>query len=251
MEQVQKLFNYNENPIRTILKDGEAWFIAKDVSGILGYANAPKMTRNLDDDEKLMTTMWVGGQNREVSIINESGLFSAILSSRKQEAKQFKRWVTHEVLPTIRKHGAYMTDAVLERTLKDPDYMIGLLENLKEEKQKRLALEKQAEEDRPKVTYFETILASNNAVNITQIAKDYGLGASALNRILEEAKVQYRQNGQWLLYSKYQNRGFTKSRTIMDATDTARMHTRWTQKGRLFIHELLAKRGIVPVSDVL
>jgi anti-repressor protein len=258
MEQVQKLFNYNENPIRTILKDGEAWFIAKDVSGILGYANAPKMTRNLDEDEKLMTTMWVAGQNREVSIINESGLFSAILSSRKPEAKQFKRWVTHEVLPTIRKHGAYMTENVLEQAIGNPDFMIGLLSSLKEEKERSKALEAKTLEleheiavVQPKVTYYDTILSSENAVNIGQIAEDYGLSARHLNQILNEERVQRRVGGQWVLYQQYRNKGLTKSKTFSIGENGARMHTQWTQKGRLFIHGLLAEMGIVPVSDVL
>lgn len=247
MKQLQKLFNYNENPIRTIVRGSEIWFVAKDICEILELSNPSVAIGRLDGDE--VTKFNLGGLSGETNIVNESGLYSLILGSRKPEARAFKRWITHEVLPSIRKHGAYMTDEVLERTIQDPDYMIGLLENLREEKLKRLALEQQVEEDRPKVTYYDTILASNNAVNIRQIAEDYGLSARALNAILKEEGVQFKQGGQWLLYRKQQNKGFTKSRTIMDTTDTARLHTQWTQKGRLFIHELLTERGIKPVAD--
>jgi len=116
-----------------------------------------------------------------------------------------------------------------------------------------LMLEQRVKEYEPKISYLDTILQSKDTVAITQIAKDYGLSGQALNQILHEEKVQYKLGGQWLLYHKYQDKGFTKSQTIdvlhNNGDRSVKMNTKWTQKGRLFIHEILAKRGIVPYMD--
>lgn len=252
MTEITKVFEGVD--IRIVEIEGNPWFIAKNIASILGYSDAEAMTRHLDYDEK--QNLQLVGFKRGAIVINEAGLYSAILRSRKPKAKTFKRWVTHEVLPSIRKNGAYMTPETLERTLKDPDFLIGLLENLKAEKQrnealeiKTLMLEQQVAESEPKVSYYDTILQSTGTVNITQIGKDYGLSGIALNKILEEEKVQYKMSGQWLLYSKYQNKGFTKSKTVLGNTEFPKLHTQWTQKGRLFIHEILTKRGIRPIAD--
>ncbi|AND39600.1 phage antirepressor [Cytobacillus oceanisediminis] len=248
MNQVQKLFNYNENPIRTVVFNGEPHFIAKDVCEVLGLTNPTMALQKLDEDERAKFNL---GRQGETNIVNEYGLYNLILTSRKPEAKQFKRWVTHEVLPTIRKHGAYMDENVLVNAISNPDFMIGLLENLKVERKARELLEHRVAEDRPKLTYYDTILASENAVNISQIAEDYGMSGAALNKILNEERVQYRLGGQWLLYSKYKNKGYTKSKTFSVGDGNAKQHTQWTQKGRLFIHELLTERGILSLYDRL
>ncbi|NYE07300.1 prophage antirepressor-like protein [Bacillus niacini] len=256
MKQIQKLFNYHENPVRTVVLESDIWFVAKDICDVLEIKNASDALKRLDNDE--VTRFNLGGLSGETNLVNEPGLYSLVLGSRKPEAKQFKRWVTHEVLPTIRKHGAYMTENVLEQAIGNPDFMIGLLSSLKEEKERSKALEAKTLEleheiavVQPKVTYYDTILSSENAVNIGQIAEDYGLSARHLNQILNEERVQRRVGGQWVLYQQYRNKGLTKSKTFSIGENGARMHTQWTQKGRLFIHELLAEMGIVPVSDVL
>jgi Rha family phage regulatory protein len=122
-----------------------------------------------------------------------------------------------------------------------------------EEQREVKMLEQRVAEYEPKITYLDQILKSKDAVTITQIAKDYGLSGQELNKILNEEKVQYKLNGQWLLYRKYQDKGYTKSQTIdvvhKDGRQTVKMNTRWTQKGRLFIHEILNQRNIVPVLD--
>ncbi|MED3574525.1 phage antirepressor KilAC domain-containing protein [Cytobacillus praedii] len=142
-------------------------------------------------------------------------------------------------------------------TISSPSYMIEdpikRAQKWIEEQKERLMLEQQMKENEPKVTYYDLILQSKDVINITQIAKDYGLSGKILNQILNEEEVQYKTNGQWLLYSKHQDKGYTKSHTIeyrkSNGENGAKLHTKWTQKGRLFIHNLLSKRGIEPLID--
>lgn len=251
MNEMQKVFNFGGNDVRTIVKGNEVWFVAKDVCEVLEIRNSRMALQRLDEDEKGVNSIDTLGGTQSISTVNESGLYTLILGSRKPEARQFKRWVTHEVLPTIRKHGAYMTEDVLDQALGNPDFMIGLLENLKQERTMRLQLEQKIELDAPKVSYYDTILESTNAVNVTQIAQDYGLSAQKLNAILAEERVQRRVGNQWVLFSRYMSEGFTKTKTQIYGRGLARMHTRWTQKGRLFIHELLAKKGIYPIGETV
>lgn len=249
MEQIQNIFSYRDMPIRTAIVDSQVWFVAKDVCNVLEITNTSQALIRLDEDERGLISNDTPSGKQQMAHINEAGLYSLVLGSKKPSAREFKRWVTHEVLPSIRKHGAYLTDNVLENALSNPDFMIGLLENLKEEKRLRLELEHQATIDRPKVTYYDTILSTTNAVNISQIANDYGLSGRALNKILKEEKVQRYVGGQWILYQGYKSKGLTKSETITYGVNGATLRTKWTQKGRLFIHELLEKRGINPVID--
>lgn len=148
----------------------------------------------------------------------------------------------------------------MEQALSKPSYMIDdpikrAEKWIAEQKEKmqlethNLMLEQQVAEAQPKVTYYDKILASPSTLTVTQIAKDYGLSASRLNKLLHVEGVQFKQSGQWLLYSKYADKGYTKSRTHIDSTGEPRMSTKWTQKGRLFIHELLTRIGINAVED--
>lgn len=173
-----QVFNFKQNEVRTILKDGEPWFVAKDVADILGFRDPYTATRNLDEDEKLLHTLCVSGQNRQTTLVNEPGLYSLILRSNKPEAKEFKRWITHEVIPSIRKHGAYMTPETLEKTISDPDFLIGLLTNLKEEKAKRAQAEQERNQvieqqraDLPYTSFGKVVSNSTGAISIGAFAK--------------------------------------------------------------------------------
>ena len=187
-----------------------------------------------------------------MTIINEDGLYDVILESRKPEAKSFRKWVTSQVLPSIRKTGSYSVS--LPQTFAEA---LRLAADLEEEKQKLLTktlmLEQQVAEAEPKVTYYDEILKSTNVVTITQIAKDYGMSGQGLNDLLHEEGVQYKQSGQWLLYHKHQDKGYTKSETQTyrksNGETGTKLHTKWTQKGRLFIHSVLASKGIEPLMD--
>jgi anti-repressor protein len=258
VEQVQKLFNYNENPIRTVLSNGQIWFVAKDVCEILGISKHRDAVSRLTGNQRGSVKVDTLGGAQEMAVINEPGVYKLVFRSKKPEAEKFTDWIAEEVLPSIRKHGAYMTDNALAQAIGNPDFMIGLLSNLKAEQERSKALEiktvmltQQVAEDKPKVTYYDTILESSNAVNIGQIAEDYGLNARQLNQILKEEYVQRRVGRQWILYQQYRNKGLTKSKTFSVGQNGSRIHTQWTQKGRLFIHDLLARRGITPADDIL
>lgn len=168
-----QIFNSPEfGEIRTIEKNGEPWFVGKDVAEVLGYSNtADAVQKHVDDDDKLTSQIAIAGQNRNIIIINESGLYSLVLSSKLPGAKQFKRWITSEVIPSIRKHGAYMTPDKLEEVLLKPDTLIQLAQNLKAEQEKRRALEVKMEEQKPKVLFAESVEVAKTSILIGELAK--------------------------------------------------------------------------------
>ncbi len=248
---MNEIFNFNGQEIRTVTINNEPYFVGKDVADILGYKNGSRdVNRHVDDEDKLKYRFGTSGQDREMTIINESGLYSLILSSKLPQAKDFKRWVTSEVLPTIRKHGMYAVDDLLD----NPDMAIAAFQRLKEERQLRLQAQEELaqknqiiQELQPKATYYDLILQSESLVAISVIAKDYGMSAKKLNNLLHELKVQFKQGSTWLLYQKYADKGYTQSKTHTIDAERSRMHTYWTQKGRLFIYDLLKnKKGILP-----
>ena len=239
--------NQEFGEVRTLLIDDEPWFVGKDIAGILGYKDtSDAIKRHVENEDKGVGNLPTPGGIQKMQLINESGMYSLIFGSKLPNAREFKKWVTGEVLPSIRKHGAYLTPGKVEEVLLNPDTIIKIAQNLKEEQEKRKQLEIENNELKPKANYCEQVLQSENAVVTTQIAKDYGMSPQALNSILHELGVQYKIDGQWLLYSKYQDKGYTKSCTIIDRTGETRLQTKWTQKGRLFIYEMLKTVGILP-----
>lgn len=187
--------------------------------------------------------------------ITEPQFYKLAIKANNATAEKFQDWVTSEVLPTIRKHGAYLTDSAIEQTLTDPDYLIKLATQLKTEREGRLIAEQQVAEDRPKVTYYDKVLANPSLVTITIIAKDYGMSGREMNAKLHELGIQYKQGTTWLLYSKYQHNGWTHSDTTMvkrkDGTEKAVLNTKWTQKGRLGLYEVLKQHNIYPMIEQL
>lgn len=243
-----KIFNFEDLTVRTTTIDNEPYFVGNDVAQILGYEDyRGAINKKVDSDDKLRSQIDHAGQKRNVTLINESGLYSLIFSSKLESAKRFKRWVTSEVLPSIRKHGIYATDNVIEQTLRDPDYIINVLTEYKKEKDNNLILRQQIGELKPKADYVDEILKSPGTMTITQIAADYGLSAQKLNKLLHQAKLQRRVGKQWVLYTKHMNKGYTKSHTIeivrSDGRPDTQPQTRWTQKGRLKIHEIMTDFG--------
>lgn len=249
-------FNFKGNNVRTILLDGEPRFIGTDITKTLGYSNSrDALKRHVDDEDKSTVVIPDGTSgNPNKTVINESGLYSLILSSKLPTAKEFKRWVTSEVLPTIRKHGAYLTDSAIEQTLTDPDYLIKLATQLKTEREGRLIAEETVKDLKPKASYYDKVLSNPSLMNITAIAKDYGYGAISFNKLLYELKIQYSQSGTWYLYSKYQDKGWTQSKTFPykgASGNGSNVQTKWTQKGRLGLYKELKKHGIVPKIEQL
>lgn len=260
MNELQIFSNESFGKLRTSIVDGEPWFVAADVCKALEISNSRDALRRLDKDEKgVVLTDTLGGE-QSLNAVNEYGLYTLVLGSRKPEAKAFKRWITHEVIPAIRKHGGYLTPEKVEEALFDPDTIIQLATQLKAERAKRHSLEaetaKQAQligEMKPKATYYDLVLSSKDLVAITQIAKDYGMSGKQLNAKLHELGVQYKLGNQWLLYARYHDKGYTHSETIHfkhsgGRADT-KLITKWTQAGRLFLYDLLKNENILPVIE--
>lgn len=165
-------FNFKGNNVRTVQIDSKPYFVGKDVADILGYKNGSRdINKHVDDDDKLKYQISTAGQLREQTIINESGLYSLILSSKLPAAKEFKRWVTSEVLPTIRKHGAYLTDSAIEQTLTDPDYLIKLATQLKTEREGRLIAEQNVKTMKPKALFADSVTTSHTTILVGDLAK--------------------------------------------------------------------------------
>lgn len=165
-------WSYESSEIRTVEKDGEPWFVAKDIAKVLGYTNASKaIADHVDAEDKGVTKCYTLGGTQDLTILNESGLYSLVLSSKLPNAKKFKRWVTSVVLPSIRKHGAYMTDQTLEQALTSPDFLIQLATQLKEEKEQRKQLEAKVEQDKPKVLFADSVSASKSSILVGELAK--------------------------------------------------------------------------------
>lgn len=251
MNDLQVFNNPEFGEIRTVTIESEVWFVGRDVGLILGYNEPHKaIPRHVDSEDGMKRPIPSVSGAQETWLVNESGLYSLILSSKLPTAKKFKRWVTSEVLPSIRKHGAYMTPATLEDAILNPDGAIRLLTALKDEQAKSRQLEAVNAELAPKAAYADRVLSCKDLFTITQIAKDYGMSGVQFNKLLRGLGVQYPQNGQWLLYAKHQNKGYTHSETIeytrSDGTISTKMNTKWTQAGRQFLYELLKKKRILP-----
>lgn len=246
-------FNFEGKDIRTFVVNNQPLFVGKDLAEVLGYTNPQKALRDhVDEDDKTLNESFTVNGTK-VILVNESGLYSLILKSQLPYAKRIKRWVTSEVLPSIRKHGAYITEDVMAKTLNDPNYIIGLIQSIAQTKQELNIKNQIIGELKPKADYMDRILKSKSLVTITQIAKDYGMSGKALNKLLHEYDIQYKQSEQWLLYEKYQNKGYTHSETIViedvPGLDKVVMNTKWTQKGRVFLYGVLKHYGILPMIE--
>lgn len=253
MNELQ-LFNFENNQVRTLLINDEPWFVGKDVAQILGYSNPrDALSKHVDDEDKNSVAIRDGNKgNPNQTVINESGVYALVFGSKLPSAKKFKHWVTREVLPTLRKTGGYTMPKTYLEALKAFTAEV--------EKNEMLSLEnkiqiQQINELKPKADYTDRILKTTDLMTTTQIAKDYGMSAKQFNALLHDYKVQFKQNGQWLLYSQYQSKGYTSSETVEfdrpDGTVGVRLNTKWTQKGRLFLYGLLKKHDVVPTIERL
>lgn len=235
MLKIQNNIEVFENPIfgqiRMVMVNDEPWFVAKDISDKLGYAQTSNMMKRIDDEDSKSSVL--DGMNMKSLLINESGLYSAIIGSKLPSAKQFKRWVTSEVLPSIRKHGAYATKDTIDKIISNPDYGIALLQSLKEEREKREEAERR-----------NAILSHvNKTYTMTEIAKELGLrSANELNRWLSDMHVQYKVNGTWVMYSDYSDKGYEDIKQEVLDSGKVVYHRKITQIGREFIISLFQSR---------
>ena len=234
-----RIYGDYENPL----------FMAKDVAEWIDHSDVSTMLKKVDNTEKLIQTMFVSGQNRECWFLTEDGLYEVLMQSRKPIAKEFKRQVKI-ILKDIRRHGLYAADELLN----NPDFLLKAALALKEARDKVKNLENEVEELKPKSLYCDMILDCKDLVSTTQIAKDYGRSAQWLNKYLNKIGIQYKRSNMWVLYDEYAKQGLASSKTHLvtdsDGNEHARVHTYWTQKGRLYIYQKLKKDGILPLVEV-
>lgn len=243
-----------------ISEDGEILFKANDVAIALGYKNYKWAVSSHCEGVRVLRTP-SENQHGTVTLqptkyIPESDVYALIFGSKLPAAKEFRRWVFEEVLPCIRKTGAYMTDEVQARAIDNPDFLMKLAKALKEQKQeireqKRIISEQSVEIENlsSRASYVEQVLACPNLICITQIAQNYGMSARKFNLILEQLRIQYKVNGQWILFAEYKDAGYVQSATSVDENGRGRLWTYWTQNGRLFLYETLKKQNILPTME--
>lgn len=252
MKELKIFENENFGEIRTIIDDNkEPWFVAIDICNVLELKNPTVAVGRLDEDER---TKYNLGRQGMTNMVNEYGLYNLILASRKKEAKDFKRWITHEVLPAIRRDGGYM---VVSRGESEEDILARAMIIAKKNIDK-LELENKKKDQiigelMPKADYVDKILQNKSLIKISSIAKDYGMSAQEMNKLLHELRIQYKQGDQWLLYAKIQDKGYTSSQTHVyekrDGTTDVSLITKWTQKGRIFLYEELKRNGYLPMIE--
>lgn len=246
MNKLQVFNNQEFGSVRTLTLNDEPWFVGKDVAKILGYVDTNKaIAMHVDEDDKLNDKTALSLGQRGGWFINESGLYSLILSSKLPSAKKFKRWVTSEVLPALRRTGQYQVKELSGQEL--------MAKALIEAQSVLAAKDKVIEEMKPKASYYDVILNCKGLLATSVIAKDYGWSAIRLNEYLHKKGIQFKQGKTWLLYQKYATEGYASTKTHEhlgnDGTNHANVHTYWTQKGRRFIYDLLKNDGIVPLIE--
>ena len=258
MSELKVFQNPEFGTIRTISINGQPFFVGKDVCDILGYSNSrDALAKHVDDEDKNTVAIrdGIAGNPNQIAV-NESGLYSLILSSKLPAARRFRHWVTSEVLPSIRRHGLYAIDDILA----NPDLGIAALQALKAEREANRALkaevvirDQQIADLRPKANYCDLVLSCPDALPITILAKDYGWSGKRMNAFLHDQGVQYKLRKTWILYADYADRGYTSTETYPYHDKSGNVHnsilTKWTQAGRLFIYGLMKAAGYFPLVE--
>lgn len=261
-----------------ILQAGDKfWFPATKCAEILGHQNPERAVRRHCRGVTKMVSPTAGGI-QTVNYITEGDLYRLIIRSKLESAQLFESWVFDEILPSIRKHGAYVMPELIEELQRNTEKNAELLKSLAEEQRERIAaedryrrlerenqeykdktvqletasklLEETLEEAKPKISYYDTILQNPAAVPVTLIAKDYGMPAIRFNRLLHGFHIQFPVGGTWELYQEYADQGYTHGNVYYTKKREAKVHTCWTQKGRLFLYEFLKERRILPKVEV-
>jgi prophage antirepressor-like protein len=269
-----RIFNNPQfGQIRTAGTADNPLFCLADVCQAIGINNSRAVKGRLDEDDvSLIDTIDNLGRTQQVTFVTESGLYDVIIRSDSEQAKPFRKWVTSEVLPSIRKTGSYSISQLSRKEL-------ALMVIQAEEENERLALENkqqreviaakeealtaasvqmsemsnEIEQMKPKADYYDIILRNKSTVLITQIAQDYGMSAKAMNKTLEGMRIQHKVNGQWILYAGHIGNGYVQSKPIdivhSNGNTSVKYNTEWTQKGRIFLYEQLKKKGILPLIE--
>lgn len=241
MNELVKVFESEEfGKVRTVLKDGEPWFVAADVCKVLGQENPTVVVSSLATDEKAKFNL--GLQGSPATIISEPGFYRIVMRSRKPVAEPFQRWITHEVIPQIRKTGGYIPVAKEDDDLTIMSKAMMIMQKTLEKKDSLIA------EMKPKVEYHDAVIDSHNEYTSTSIAKNYGMSAQQLNRYLHDKHIIYSQDGIWNLYQKYANSGIAHVRYTQNFYGNIVKQLKWTEQGKKFIHNILQYDGYEIVS---
>lgn len=232
--------------IRTVEHEDKVYFCGRDVATALGYKDPTNAIKQHCKGVVIHHPLEAAGGVQGTRFITEGDLHRLIFSSKLPAAQDFEAWVVDEVLPTIRRHGVYAIDELLD----NDGFLEQAIVQLRSEQAKRLAAEQALLEAAPKVSYYDVVLQSDSLLTITEIAKDYGLSAKKLNLLLHDAGVQFRQSGPWFLYARFAEQGYTQSKTHEYDEGKTRTHMYWTQQGRLFVYDLLKNQfGLLPVIE--
>lgn len=263
MSNELQIFNNTDfGDVRVVNLDNEPWIVGRDAATALGYQNPTEaltdhvpakfkkiitrkqwqqMASNQETSKTLFSESTMGGVQR-VTLINEVGLYKLIMRSKLPNAEKFSDWCCGEVLPSIRKTGVYMTVDAAEKILYNPDFIIGLAQQVKDAQAKIAELQ-------PKADYCEKVLQSPEAVNVTVIAKEYGMGGGMFNNLLHSLGIQYPSGKTWVLYQDYINKGYTITETVITKNGGTAMQMKWLQKGREFLYHKLKAVGILPLRE--
>ena len=246
-----QIFTYNGNEVRTVQKDGEPWWVLKDICEVLGISKYRDTAARLEDDEREPIRVDTLGGAQEMLCVNESGLYNVIIRSDKPEAKPFRKWITSEVLPSIRKHGAYMTPETLEAAILNPDLLIRLCTALKDEQDKNKAL--QAANStlavdnqimKPKADYFDEIVDRSLLTNFRETAKQLQIKEKEFIRLLLDRKYIYRdKKGKIQPYADKNSGLFEVKEFVNEKTGFSSTQTLITPKGRETFRLLFLKAG--------
>lgn len=249
-----KIFDNAEfGKVRIIEENGKPLFCAADVAKALGYTNPNKA---VNDHCRAITkrSTPISGKVQSINFIPEGDVYRLITHSKLSSAEKFEKWVFDEVLPDIRKHGVYMTDSMIARVQQNPELIYIMADTLMKEHQKNQELTQSLEEAQPKVEFHDKVLMAPETLTITQIAKEYGKSGREMNALLHDIGIQYKVNGQWVLYAKYANQGYTKDVTCQkehDGVIDTYVNTQWTHKGRKFLYKELKQRNILPIQQAV
>ena len=252
MTNITTFKNSEFGEIRTLEQNEKTLFCGSDAAKALGYAIPSKAVNTHCKGVSKVEVPTKGGM-QQMLFIPEGDLYRLIVNSKLPSAEKFEGWVFDEVLPSIRKHGLYAKEELLD----NPDLFISALQKLKAEKERVKLLELENAQHKqiigelqPKASYYDLILQNKSVMPISQIAKDYGMSGKGFNQMLHDLGIQYRQSNTWLLYQSYADRGYTQSKTYAIDAERSVMHTYWTQKGRLFLYDLLKnKRNLLPIIE--
>ncbi|MFK4857101.1 phage antirepressor [Lactococcus petauri] len=256
MNELQN-FNFNGKQLRTVLIDNEPFFVGKDAAVAIGYKNfRDALKSHVKDKYKRESRITTPSGAQKITVISEPGLYQLAGESKLPSAEPFQDWVYEEVLPTIRKHGAYMTDAKAQDVLSGnglADLLLQAGNQIKQLESEKAAMKIELEEATERTRYLDLILESPDKMTTTQIAFDYGMGAPTFNKLLASLKIQRKVNGQWILYRQYMGKGYTKTETFpithKDGRRGTTTNTVWTQKGREFLYRKLKKNGHLPLVE--